>query len=249
MAEWEVIRLATTSNGVWTLESAQIIAGYLNGEVKMAYADLGIQTISVHYWYVNVDLDTTQTDVPLIVWDDAVYAFLGLSSGGYYNTGSFMLITLDETATYVCNIGGGDHGLGGTWNVLQGDGFVAFKQTSKTTLSDNARFVFDTAINLITGESVQAFIGDYSIVDINNGNVASSQAVSTNTISETDGTLYVEIIKMLTMDDASPKKFVYQADNTYSAVWDYDTGRDKNVLINGVKFNRMGASRIYIPTE
>ena len=46
MAEWQVISLNVDSNGVWTQASAETIAGYTDGTVQMAYADLGITSIA-----------------------------------------------------------------------------------------------------------------------------------------------------------------------------------------------------------
>lgn len=248
MAEWEIINLSVNSNGVWTQTSAETVAGYVDGTVKMAYADLGIEAISVHYWYVSIDIDTTQTDVPLLTWDGSSYGMIGWSIGGYYNPGSFSLLTLDQTAVYVASIGSGDHGCTGTWSVLQGDGFTAFKQTSKQTLSDNAYFVYDTAKNLMTGDVVRAICGSSQIVDLDNGVVDTSRPFSRVDSSQTDGSLYVEVVKLMSNSD-SPITSVYEAEHTYYPIWDYDQHRDKNVLINGIKFNRMGYSDVYVPTE
>ena len=249
MAEWNVIRLEADNNGIWTRASAEILAELVGGTVQMAYADLGITAISVHYWYVNIDVDTTQTDAPLLTWDGCPYGMIGWSKGGYYNPGSFSIVTLDQTAVFVANMGGGDGGCSGTWDYLEGDGFVAFKQTSKSELGNNAVFVYDTATNLVTGDTEQALIGNGIIVALN-GDVASSSAFSPQVVSMNDGSPYVEVLKHICIvGSSSPHTGVYQAENTYRSVWDYDSGRDKNVLINGIKFNRMGGTYLYIPTE
>lgn len=248
MAEWQVINLIVDSNGVWTRESAELIAGYTDGTVQMAYADLGITSISISYWYVSFSIDTTQTDVPVVTWNGFNYGMVGWNKGGYYNPSSFSLITLDETAVYFSNIAGGDGGCTGTWNVLEGDGFVAFKQTSKSSDYDNAKFVYDTATNLVTGDTVSALIDESKIVSLDDNVNASNNLISPTVITQADGSAYVEIIKLIRFP-SEPISEVYQADHVYWAVWDYDQYRDKNVRINGVKFNRMGTSYMYVPTE
>lgn len=247
MAEWQVISLNVDSNGVWTQESAETIAGYTDGTVQMAYADLGITSITVNYWYVSISIDTTQTDVPLLTWSGCPYGMIGWNKGGYYNPSSFSLITLNESSVYVANLGGGDGGCTGTWNVLEGDGFVAFKQTSKSA-SNNAYFAYDTATNLVTGDTVSALIDGSGIVSLDDGVIARNQPLSATIITQSDGSAYVEVIKLLAMPDA-PVSQVYQAEHVYYPVWDYDQNRDKNVLINGIKFNRMGYGYLYVPTE
>ena len=248
MAEWQVITLNVDSNGVWTQASAELIAGYTDGTVQMAYADLGIELISISYWYVSFSIDTTQTDVPVLTWDGCDYGMVGWSRGGYYNPGSFSLITLDETAVYFTNVAGGDGGCGGTWNVLEGNGFVAFKQTSKSSSSDNACFVYDTAKSLVTGDTVSALIDASRIFSLGDNVNATNNAMSPTVVTQTDGSAYVEIMNLI-MFNNEPVSEVYQADHVYFPVWDYDSYREKNVRINGIKFNRMGYTFMYVPTE
>ena len=247
MAEWQLINLATDSNGVWTQTSCETIANLVDGQCKMAYADLGIESITVNYWYVNIQIDTTQTDVPLLVWDGCVYGVIGWSIGGYYNPGSFSIITLDTNSVYVSNLGGGDHGCGGAWVYLEGDGFTAFKQVQKTSAYENAKWVYDTALNAITGDTVPVLI-DTAITDILNGVHVDSSPITAQSSTQNDGSLYVEVVKLM-CKGGSPVTAFFVADHTYYPVWDYDTARDKNVLINGVKFNRMGTSYMYVPVE
>ena len=247
MAEWVVEQFAANSNGTWTTATAEKIAEYLGGEVQWAYADLGIEELTIQGYQLYVHIDTTQTDVPYITWSYCPWGLLGISSGGYYNTGSFSLMTLATSSTFVANVGGGDHSFSGSWSVLEGDGFVAFKQTSKTTLSDNAVFVFDTATDLMTGNTVQAII-DSKVIDLENGVVDSNSIVSRQESTQSDGSLYVELINFMRKSSA-PITSIYQAEHTYFPLWDYDSGRDKNVLVNGIKFNRMGATNLYIPLE
>ena len=251
MAEWNVIRLEADSNGIWKRASAEILAELVGGTVQMAYADLGITAISVHYWYVNIDVDTTQTDAPLLTWDGCPYGMIGWSKGGYYNPGSFSIVTLDQTAVYVANMGGGDGSCVGTWDYLEGDGFVAFKQTSKSTLGNNAVFVFDEVTNLVTGATSNGLVDGSKIISLD-GNTPSNRPFGSTAVAMNDGAAYVEVLKAITYGNGTNTPFscVYQAEHTYYAVWDYDSNdRDKNVLINGVKFNRMSGTYVYIPTE
>lgn len=251
MAEWEIINV-NTSNNVWTYASAETIANCMSSaSAQWAYADLGITAISIHYWYINIDIDTTSTDVPIITWDGCDYGMVGLSYGGYYpTTAKFVILTLNETASYVVNFGGGDGGCGGILEAFQGQGFTAFKQ-GNTDINDCAVFVYDeTAEDLVSGETVRAIVGNGAIFDLDNGIYSSQSVFGTNTVVQSDGTAFVEVLKAMIVDktDNTGSK-VYQSNNVYRTLYDYDSNRDKTVLINGIKMNKMRATNLYISTE
>lgn len=251
MADWEIISV-NTSNNVWTYASAEAIANCMSSaSAKWAYADLGITAISIHYWYINIDIDTTSTDVPIITWDGCDYGMIGLSYGGYYpTTAKFVILTLGETASYVVNFGGGDGGCGGMIEALQGNGYTAFKQ-SNSDIRDCAVFVYDEAVEeLVSGETVRAIVADGAIFDLENGVYSSQMVFGYNTIAQSDGTAFVEVLKIMIADktDSTGNK-VYQSNNVYRTLYDYDSSRDKTVLINGIKMNKMRATNLYISTE
>lgn len=250
MAEWEIININAPS-GTWDYESAEAVAERMSASVKWAYADLGITAISVEYWYVHINIDTTSTDVPIITWDGCDYGMVGFNYSGYYpTTTKFVILTLDETASYVTNFGGGDGGCSGILEALQGQGFTAFKQ-SNNDVSNCAVFVYDEAVEeLVSGETVRAIIANSHIFDLDNGTAINQSVFSSNTVVQSDGTAFVEVLKMMMVDkaDGTGSK-VYQSNNVYKSLYDYDSGRDKTVLINGIKMNRMRATNLYISTE
>jgi hypothetical protein len=250
MADWEIYNITVVDNA-WNRASAEMMANELNGTVQMAYADLNIPEIKIDQGYAHITRDTTTNDAPVITWSDCNYIMIGLYYGGYYTTGFkfvFFEVT-DETATFKVNFGGGDGGCGGLINILHGDGFTAFKQTGHGT-SDNAVFVYSNVTDLATGDSVKSILNSSMSVDIDNGIVAETNVISFKTIAQTDGTDYVEVIKPVYIDKSDGTgEHIYQPDNVFFAMYDYDSGRDKNILINGIKMNRMMASSLYVPTE
>lgn len=249
MAEWEIIEV-TTSNNVWSKTSAEKIAEAAQGSVKMAYADLGIKAISVHYWYVSIDIDTTATDVPLLTWTDCDYGMLGFAYGGYYPTTlKFGILTLTETATYITSFGGGDGGCSGVMNIYKGDGFAAFKQR-KSSLTNSAVFAYDEVTDLATGETVRALLRDSLIFDLDNGISSSNRILYTNIISQSDGTAYTEVTNIMFADKTDGSgSHIYLSKNFYCALIDYDSGRDKTIIINGIKMNKMNAGNLFVPVE
>lgn len=252
MADWEVLNIAVGSNGAWTKATAEAIAENMNGTVKMAYADLGITRVTTtNYWYSTIDIDTTQADVPIITWDgQAAYGLVGFRVGGYYDTVvKFVVMTLGETtAQYFANLGAGEGGIGTSLNVLVGEDFVAYKQTQLSTVTYNAVLLYAEVTDFATGNPVRVLMDNTNkLFDIDNGISLSSNDVpfTTYAIAQNDGTCYVEVVKRILYND----DHLYQADHIYQAVLDYDSQRDKTVLINGVKMNRMINSTIYIPVE
>ena len=246
MSEWEVVNIGI-SNSAWNVESAEIMAEYLGGEVQMAYADLGIESIEIRYWYVSISYNTVNTDVPVITFSGFPYAMLGVSVGGYYNTTvKFAFITLDTASTWVFGIGGGDGGCGGTWNVFEGDGFTALKQMG----GSSCFLVKDTANDLVNGDTVDAIIGNGVLVDIDNGLAVDSSVFSSQVIAQNDGKAFVEVVKALMVDNTNGSgSNVYEAEHVYKALYEYESSRDKNILINGIKFNQMLITDYFIPLE
>lgn len=246
MSEWQVINI-TTANSAWDVASAEMMAEYLGGEVQMAYADLGIESIEIRYWYVSISYDTVNTDIPVITWSGFPYAMLGVSSGGYYNTTvKFAFITLDTASTWVFGIGGGDGGCGGTWNVFEGDGFTALKQMN----GSSCFLVKDTANDLVNGGTVDAIVGNGILVDIDNGLAIDSSVFSSQVITQNDGRAFMEVVKTLMVDSTGGSgSHVYEVENVYKALFEYESSRDKNILINGIKFNQMLTSDYLIPLE
>ena len=246
MSEWQVINI-TTANSAWDVASAEMMAEYLGGEVQMAHSDLGIESIEIRYWYVNISYNTVNTDVPVITFSGFPYAMLGVSSGGYYNTTvKFAFITLDMASTWVFGIGGGDGGCGGTWNVFEGDGFTALKQMT----GYNCFLVKDTANDLVNGDTVDAIIGNGTLIDIDNGLTVESSIFNSQVIAQSDGRAFVEVVKALMVDSTSGSgSHVYEAEHVYKALYEYESSRDKNILINGIKFNQMLTTDYFIPLE
>ena len=246
MSEWQVINI-TTANSAWDIASAEMMAEYLGGEVQMAYADLGIESIAIHYWYVSINYNTVNTDVPLITFSGFPYAMLGVSVGGYYNTTvKFAFITLDTASTWVFGIGGGDGGCSGTWNVFEGDGFTALKQMT----GSSCILVKDTANDLVNGGTVDAIIGNGVLVDIDNGLVVENSIFNAQVIAQSDGRAFVEVVKALMVDSTNGSgSHVYEAEHVYKALYEYESSRDKNILINGIKFNQMLITDYFIPLE
>lgn len=245
MSEWEVVNIGI-SNSAWNVASAEIMAEYLGGEVQMAYADLGIESIEIRYWYVSISYNTVNTDVPVITFSGFPYAMLGVSSGGYYNTTvKFAFITIDTASTWVFGIGGGDGGCGGTWNVFEGDGFTALKQMNASCF-----LVKDTANDLVNGDTVDAIVGNGVLVDIDNGLVVDSSVFSSQVIAQNDGQTFTEVVNEIFVDSTGGSgSHVYNTEHVYKSLFDYDSSRDKNILINGIKMNRMLSSNYYIPLE
>lgn len=246
MSEWEVVNIGI-SNSAWNVASAEIMAEYLGGEVQMAYADLGIESIEIRYWYVSISYNTVNTDIPVITFSGFPYAMLGVSSGGYYNTTvKFAFITIDTASTWVFGIGGGDGGCGGTWNVFEGDGFTALKQMN----GSSCILVKDTANDLVNGSTVDAIIGNGTLIDIDNGLVVDSSVFNAQVIAQSDGRAFVEVVKALMVDSTSGSgSHVYEAEHVYKALFEYESSRDKNILINGIKFNQMLTTDYFIPLE
>ena len=246
MSEWQVINI-TTANSAWDVASAEIMAEYLGGEVQMAYADLGIERIEIRYWYVSISYNTVNTDIPVITFSGLPYAMLGVSSGGYYNTTvKFAFITLDTASTWVFGIGGGDGGCSGIWNVFEGDGFTALKQMT----GSSCILVKDTANDLVNGGTVDAIIGNGVLVDIDNGLVVENSIFNAQVIAQSDGRAFVEVVKALMVDNTSGSgSHVYEAEHVYKALYEYESSRDKNILINGIKFNQMLITDSFIPLE
>lgn len=246
MSEWQVINI-TTANSAWDIASAEIMAEYIGGEVQMAYADLGIESIDINYWYIHQTYDTTQTDIPLVTWSGCPYALLGASIGGYYGTTcKFPIVTIAQASTWVATIGGGDGGCGGTWNVFEGDGFTALKQMN----GSSCFLVKDTANDLVNGGTVNAIFGNSILFDTDNGLVVDSSIFSSQVITQSDGRAFVEVVKALMVDNTSGSgSHVYEAEHVYKALYEYESSRDKNILINGIKFNQMLTTDYFIPLE
>ena len=246
MSEWQVINI-TTANSAWDVASAEIMAEYLGGEVQMAYADLGIERIEIRYWYVSISYNTVNTDIPVITFSGLPYAMLGVSSGGYYNTTvKFAFITLDTASTWVFGIGGGEGGCSGLWNVFEGDGFTALKQMT----GYSCFLVKDTVNDLVNGGTVDAIMGNGVLVDIDNGLVVENSLFNAQVIAQSDGRTFVEVVKTLMIDNASGSgSHVYEAEHVYKALFEYESSRDKNILINGIKFNQMLITDYFIPLE
>lgn len=246
MASWETVNI-TASNGTWTRESAEIIAEKSNGTVQMAYADLGVELIDVNYWYIHQTFDTTVNDVPMVVWGNSDLVMVGFSIGGYYGTTlKFGVLRISgTTASYATGFGGGDGGCTGTMNILQGDGFTAFKQTGNSS-GNNGYFVYNEVEDIVNGGTVQAIHNGSALADFDNGVVCNKIIpYSYSIVSQSDGSAYVEVTEPLYGDD----DHIYQAVNVYYTFYDYDQNRDKTILINGIKMNRMATSYIYVPTE
>lgn len=246
MSEWEVINIGT-SNGAWNVASAEMMAEYLGGEMQMAYADLGIESITISYWYISQTYDTTQTDIPLVTWSGCPYALLGASIGGYYGTTcKFPIVTIAQASTWVATIGGGDGGCGGTWNVFEGDGFTALKQMN----GSSCFLVKDTANDLVNGGTVNAIFGNGIMFDVDNGVIVDTSVVSSQVIAQNDGQTFTEVVNEMLVDSTGGSgSHVYNSEHVYKYIFDYDSSRDKNILINGVKMNRMVVSNYYIPLE
>lgn len=246
MSDWQVINIGV-SNNAWNVASAEMMAEYLGGEMQMAYADLGIESIEIRYWYVSISYNTVNTDVPVITFSGFPYVMLGVSSGGYYNTTvKFAFITIDTASTWVFGIGGGDGGCGGTWNVFEGDGFTALKQMGNSSCI----LVKDTANDLVNGGTVDAIVGNGVLVDIDNGLVVDSSVFSSQVIAQNDGQTFTEVVNEIFVDSTGGSgSHVYNTEHVYKSLFDYDSSRDKNILINGIKMNRMLSSNYYIPLE
>lgn len=246
MSEWEVVNIGI-SNSAWNVASAEIMAEYLGGEMQMAYADLGIESIYINYWYVSQTYDTTQNDIPLVTWSGCPYALFGASIGGYYGTTcKFPIVTITQNSTFVSQIGGGDGGCGGTWNVFEGDGFIALKQMN----GSSCFLVKDTANDLVNGGTVNAIVGNGILFDVTNGVIVDSSVFSSQVIVQSDGRAFVEVVKALMVDSTSGSgSHVYEAEHVYKALFEYESSRDKNILINGIKFNQMLTTDYFIPLE
>lgn len=243
MSDWELIQL-TTSNSVWTRASAELFASYIPDASVVMATDLGITNVIVESGYTHVNIDTSVTNVPMVVIPDSLYGLVGWNISNYYNPGALTLQSLETQSQYWGGFGG-DYSCASQWAVFDGGAFVAFKQRKS---DENAVLVYDTITNLLTGESVNGFMSQNYIYDVVNGDKANNDVgFSNQNIMQSDGNLYTEIIKYSRYSDNA----VYQAENTYIALYDYDYyyNRDKSISIDGVVFNRMAKSGLYIPVE
>ena len=246
MAEWQLINI-TSSNSRWTKASAQAMAEAMNGTVKMAYADLGITRIYINYWYITIDINTTSTDVPILTWDDCDYGMIGMAYSGYYpTTCKFEIVNIAETANHIANFGGGDGGCTGQMKIYQGDGYSGFKQGNNDR-SNNAIFVYDEVEDISTGDTVRALYNDSFLFDLDNGISAGNVAFTQTVITQSDGRAYAEVSNAMFYDDAKTK--IYRSEHIYKPMYDYDSAREKTIVINGIKMNKMNGNPIYLPVE
>ena len=236
---WEIIDVSVSSNHI-TKASADALAEVLGGYVEWASA-LGIENMIVEAGYTHVNINIASQDMPCICFDNSDYCLVGWYYSNYYNPGAFSLQPIQAQSNYTLLLGG-DYTCAGQWKAYKGDDYAYIDQQKS---SMNCKFCVDKIQNLVTGaESKGLITGSGYIFDLENGQYASNVPCAYNTIAQNDGTCYTEVIKAMAYNSNN----VYQCENLYKIIYDYDTGRAKTILINGIKMSKI-PNELYIPVE
>ena len=244
MADWELIKI-NVSNNNWTKASAEMVAELVGGEVVMA-TDLGITHVIVESGYTHVDVNTASHDVPFLICPDWKWGLVGWYWNNYYNPGAFTLQTLNEGQSTHIAMFGGDYTCEGDWLYMNGDGFHAFKQR-RTNDSYNSKMIFDNIKDLVNGGSTYGIMSSTQLFDVVNEKKVGAVPKEVQVVAQNDGSCFVEIVPnmMYGVND------VLCAEHVMRGFYDYDaTSRGgKVVLINGVKYERIEYTNLYIPLE
>ena len=251
---WELVNI-TWEGYYMSVAGWQAIADIIGGEVKSAQ-DWGMTSVSGLYSDVT---PPTIDKLAIYVPDGANYGIIAFGGGGvgtYYQNACFYLVPMstgDVTAEGTCRSGINQRAT--TIRIWAGDGFSAV-----TSLSNNeylqGGFVLDTFEDAINSRTVLGLAGvdsvsGYSAIsgfDMEYGGGCSVTPTGTG-ITQTDGSLYFEVIRMpLVETSGGLVSKVLMANNIYTRFYDYNY-LDKNVLVNGIVFAELLSYGIYFPTE
>ena len=251
---WQLVNISWITNYM-TVAGWQNIADLIGGEVKSA-EDWGMTSVSGLY----ADRPQPTIDaLAIYVPDGANYGLIAFGGGGtgtYYQNARFYIVPMetgDVTAEGTCR--SGINQMATTLRVWAGDGFAVV-----TTLANNqylhGGFAIDTFEDATNDRTVVGVVGvdsvgTYSSItgyDLEYGSGGSVAPVGT-VVSQSDGSLYFEVIKMpLVFTSGGYVTKVLMANNIYEKYYDYNYN-DKSVLVNGIVFAELLESGIYFPTE
>lgn len=251
---WELVNI-TWEGYYMSVAGWQAIADIIGGEVKSAQ-DWGMTSVSGLYSDVT---PPTIDKLAIYVPDGANYGIIAFGGGGvgtYYRNACFYLVPMSTgnvTAEGTCRSGINQRAT--TIRIWAGNGFSVV-----TSLSNNeylqGGFVLDTFEDAINSRTVLGLAGvdsvsGYSAIsgfDMEYGGGCSVTPTGTG-ITQTDGSLYFEVIRMpLVETSGGLVSKVLMANNIYTRFYDYNY-LDKNVLVNGIVFAELLSYGIYFPTE
>lgn len=251
---WNLVNITWEGNYM-SVAGWQAIANLIGGEVQSAQ-DWGITSVTGLYSETVIPtLDKLAVYVP----DGANYGLIAFGGGGtgtyYRNAKLYIIPNTSGDVTVVATCLWGINLRAATVRVWAGDGFSVV-----TSLSNNeylqGGFVLDTFEDAINSRTVLGLAGvdsvsGYSAIsgfDMEYGGGCSVAPTGTG-ITQTDGSLYFEVIRMpLVETSGGLVSKVLMANNIYTRFYDYNY-LDKNVLVNGIVFAELLSYGIYFPTE
>lgn len=251
---WQLVNISWNTNYM-SIAGWENIVALIGGTVKSAQ-DWGMTSVSGLY---SDRPQPTIDALAIYVPDGANYgliAFGGGGTGSYYQNACFYIVPMetgDVTAEGTCR--SGINQMATTLRVWAGDGFAVV-----TTLANNqylhGGFAIDTFEDATNDRTVVGVVGfenisTYSSIsgyDLEYGSRGSVAPVGI-VVSQSDGSLYFEVIKMpLVFTSGGYVTKVLMANNIYERYYDYNYN-DKSVLVNGIVFTELLESGIYFPTE
>ena len=257
MGEWHLIQTSREPDISYVSKTTlTAIAELLGGEVKYA-SDWGFTEITGLY-------SGTPALTKLPIWkpsDSSLYGFCFYDGQSYGSSDSTAYaLKLDEPVTSAYTSFGSFHissNPSNTIRVFVGDGFGAIANLDSQSQYYRGYFILDTFHDVKNDRDFLGFGNGSNILDLENAPDANYygktfQYVSAgNIITQTDGSLYLEIIpnwlKISETETGLIANFI-QGENFMRRYYDYSSA-EKNVLINGIKYSQLYYSSLYFPTE
>lgn len=243
---WNLVSVSW-SNYYMPAEGWQNIVSLIGGTVSTA-EDLGITSLSGLSSQVSTP---SVSEVGVYVPDNANYGvilFGGGGSGTYYRNCALYVVPLETgDVTALGSIPTGITLLNTTVRVWVGDGFSVITSMQDASYTTGG-FCFDNFTDEAHDRTVIGVVGSasassYSGFDLYNGTSLTGAPIGT-TVAQTDGTLYIELIKLYLISTSE----VLVAENLYRRYYDYNTS-EKNVVLNGAVFSTVLTTEIFFISE
>lgn len=253
MSDWTLINVTFTESYL-SVDGWQVIADLIGGEVKSA-ADWGFTSIS-GLWRQPSSMSALAVYVP----EGANYGLIdyGGWSSGSPDTNMYIVPMTGGGVTAMGGYGGGLDSSNTTARIFVGDGFSCIAPLDN--VSYYRVFGFDTVHDFVGNRDFKAacFFGQgvssARFFDLEEGidlyTMNQNEMCIGLNIAQNDGRLYMEVLNMmLSVNDSDGYVgTIYTAEHFYRRYYGYET-REKNILINGIKFTTPLGSEVYFPTE
>lgn len=255
MADWQLINVTFTS-AYLSIQGWKAIADLIGGEVKSA-SEWGFTSIT-GLWSTTPSLETLAVYVP----NNSNYGLIdyGGSSYGSPDTTIYIVPMTGGDVTVLASVGGGLDTNNTTARVYVGDGFSVIAPLEG--LSYYRVCGFDTVHDVIGDRDFSALVSfgqgvsSASIFDLEEGDslysATGSELITGLNITQNDGSLYTELIQIIARvmdkENTSLTASIYICEHFYRRFYNYAT-REKNILVNGIKFTTPLGSEIYFATE